>query len=71
MFSIQCYGGFNAVNITSRVRGVIGDQNVVCAYIGRYKNCFKRSKSLYIYFSFTLSVSIILFRKYCHYNTLL
>ena len=39
MFRIQCYGGFNAVNITSRVRGVIGDQNVVCAHIGRYKNC--------------------------------
>ena len=63
MFSIQCYGGFNAVNITSRVRGVIGDQNVVCAHIGRYKNCFKRSKKfIYIFFSFTLSVSIILFR---------
>ena len=50
MFSIQCYGGFNAVNITSRVRGVIGDRNVACAHIGRYKNCFKRSKNLYIYF---------------------
>ena len=62
MLSIQCYGRFNAVNITSRVRGVIGDQNVVCAHIGRYKNCIKRSKKVYIYFfSFTLSVSIILF----------
>ena len=51
MFSIQCYGGFNAVNITSRVRGVIGDQNMVCAHIGRYKNCFKRSKKfIYIFF---------------------
>ena len=50
MFSIQCYGGFNAVNITSRVRGVIGDQNVVCAYIGRYKNSLKGQKSFYIFF---------------------
>ena len=33
-----------------RVRGVIGDQNVVCAHIGRYKNCFKRSKKfIYIF----------------------
>ena len=61
MFSIQCYGGFNAVNITSRVRGVIGDQNVVCAYIGRYKNCFKRSKKfLYIFFIHIISKDYII-----------
>ena len=49
------------LDITSRVRGVIGDQSVVCAYAGRYKILFK-GPTIFLnifLFSFTLSVSII------------